>query len=397
MASIRRKPGSKFWFACYTDLSGKQRQRSTKETNRKNALKIAEGYERAYRLSQTEHQVRQVLAGIYAEIHGEDLLTMSARKFLQDWLKRRELEVEKSSLSRYTTVVTQFLDSLGDRAERDISFLTARDVTTFRNELGLRLSTSTANTALKILRTALNQALRDGVIQVNPAQQVSTLKDSGEKVKRRPLSVGEVKKVLNVANDEWRTIIMAGIYTGQRLGDIARLRWANVDLARGEIMLTTKKTGRRIVIPIAGPLLKRLLEIPSPDTLDTPVFATAFADVERDDDVSMLSQQFHEILVAAGLAQPQSRKPTGKGRSTRRKINELSFHSLRHTATSLMKNAGIPAAVVQDIIGHDSVAVSQHYTVIDTDSKRKAVDAMPDLLENPVKDDETSQPDQVEK
>ncbi len=377
MASIRRKPGSKFWYACYTDPGGKQRQRSTKETNRKNALRIAESYERAYRSARTEHQARQVIAGIYAEIHGDDLVTMSTRKYLNGWLNRRELEVARASLSRYSTVVAQFLESLGERADRDISYLTARDIAAFRNGLVERLSVATANTAVKILRSALKQALRDGLIQVNPADQVSTLKEDSDRIKRRPLTIDELKKVLEVADGEWQSIILTGVYTGQRLGDIGRLRWSNVDLARGEIMLTARKTGRRIVIPVAGPLREHFLGMPTPSKSDTPVFPKAFAVIERDGDVSVLSQQFAGILVEAGLAKAQSKKPTGKGRSTKRKTNELSFHSLRHTATSLMKNAGIPAAVVQDIIGHDSVAVSQHYTVIDLDSKRRAVDAMP--------------------
>lgn len=380
MASIRRKPGSKFWYACYTDLAGKQRQRSTKETNRKKALYLADGFERAYRMSQTEQQARQVLAGIYAEIHGEDLLTVTARKFFSDWIKSRELEVEKSSLARYTTVVSQFLQSLGERADRDISLLTAREVTGFRNDLASRLSVATANTGVKILRSALKQAQRDGLINVNPADQVGSLKQVAEKVKRRPLTIEELKKVLDVAKDEWRSIILAGVYTGQRLGDIVRLRWSNLDLAQAELALTSRKTRRRMVIPISAPLRDRFIEMSASQEPDGPVFPEAFAIIERDGHVSMLSQQFAGILAAAGLAEPPSKKPTGKGRSARRKTNALSFHSLRHTATSLMKNAGIPAAVVQDIIGHDSVAVSEHYTVIDIDSKRRAVEAMPDLF-----------------
>ncbi len=37
-------------------------------------------------------------------------------------------------------------------------------------------------------------------------------------------------------------------------------------------------------------------------------------------------------------------------------------------------NAGVPAVVVQDIVGHASEAVSQVYTKIETDTKRKAME-----------------------
>ena len=45
-----------------------------------------------------------------------------------------------------------------------------------------------------------------------------------------------------------------------------------------------------------------------------------------------------------------------------------------------IKNAGVSDVVARDIIGHDSAAVSRVYTHIDTETKRKAVDMMPDIF-----------------
>jgi len=70
----------------------------------------------------------------------------------------------------------------------------------------------------------------------------------------------------------------------------------------------------------------------------------------------------------------------GKGRAALRTLNEISFHALRHTATSLLKNAGASDVVAMDIIGHETKAVSQEYTHIDMDTKRRAINAMPDVL-----------------
>jgi integrase len=58
----------------------------------------------------------------------------------------------------------------------------------------------------------------------------------------------------------------------------------------------------------------------------------------------------------------------------------VSFHSLRHTMTSLLKNAGVNSAVVMDVVGHQSTAISTHYTTIDSDAKRRAIERMPDIL-----------------
>jgi integrase len=60
-------------------------------------------------------------------------------------------------------------------------------------------------------------------------------------------------------------------------------------------------------------------------------------------------------------------------------MSDVSFHSLRHTSTSLLKNAGVSDVVARDIIGHESEAISRSYTHIETETKRKAVDSMPDV------------------
>jgi integrase len=61
-------------------------------------------------------------------------------------------------------------------------------------------------------------------------------------------------------------------------------------------------------------------------------------------------------------------------------MSAVSFHSLRHTTTSLLKNAGVSDVVARDIIGHESEAISRNYTHIDAETKGNAVDKMPDVF-----------------
>ena len=73
--------------------------------------------------------------------------------------------------------------------------------------------------------------------------------------------------------------------------------------------------------------------------------------------VGTLSNQFSELLVDAGLREPRNHKSRNIGRSGKRGGLELSFHSLRHTAVSLLKDAGVPDSVVQALVGHESAAM----------------------------------------
>jgi integrase len=67
--------------------------------------------------------------------------------------------------------------------------------------------------------------------------------------------------------------------------------------------------------------------------------------------------------------------------AARRAKYELSFHSLRQTANSMMKNAGISPAIVQDIIGHDSAEISAHYTHVEHAAKKLALASLPDITQ----------------
>jgi integrase len=163
------------------------------------------------------------------------------------------------------------------------------------------------------------------------------------------------------------------------LGDLARLTWQNVDLERDEIRFASRKTGRAMIIPIARPLRAQIEKLPAGDDPHQPLHPRAFASVKKSGAVKTLSRQFYELLADAGLAIPKAhrRSEEAPGREGPRELSPLSFHSLRHTATSLMKNAGVSASVVMDIIGHDSEIMSAHYTHVDEETKRSALSKMP--------------------
>jgi len=233
---------------------------------------------------------------------------------------------------------------------------------------------------LKVLRSAFAVARREGLTDDNPAERVAVLKKRQTDSERRPFTLSELKRLMDVANDEWRGMILFGLYTGQRLGDIAMLKRLNLDLDQNEIRLKTGKTGRRQILPLTTPLLEYVKKLTTGDAPDAPLFARAYEIVQKQGRTGTLSNQFHKILVDAGLAKKRSHRSTGKGRSASREQNDISFHSLRHTATTLLKAAGVSDAVAREFVGHDSAAVSQNYTHIPTDTLRKAANKLPNIL-----------------
>ena len=379
MASLRKKSGSPYWFACFTLPDGRRTQRSTKTADRKLATKLASEWETAADRRLTEAQARRVLSDIHEQIHGSRLDCPTLSEFATRWLARKQGEIAPVTLQTYRSAIDDMIAFLGDHSTQPIHYVIPAHIASWRDSNAVKTTPRTANNKLKIARVLFQSAWRDGFLTENPAAKVQALKVPHSD--RRPFSLDELKSIVRLASFEWRGLILTGLYTGQRLKDIASLTWANVDLEKSEIRLSTSKTRRRQIIPIARPLLAYLSELPSSDDPSAPLFPDAFPHGIRPGGTSSLSQQFHEILVSAGLVKPRPPKRISKGvgRKATRQINDLSFHSLRHTATSLLKAAGASEAVARDIIGHESAEISRHYTHVDEAAKRRALDKLVEL------------------
>ncbi len=378
MASLRKKSLSQYWFACFTLPDGKRVQRSTKETKRSAAQKKASEWEQLAKERTKARQAHKVIADIYRAAHQQDLPSATPRSFLSAWVKRRQKEVSEATFVAYESTIKRFLIWLDHRADNPMADLETSTVVAFRDAEALRVSHSTANKHVKILRIVFEDARRDGYIAENPAKDCSRLKTAVKTstTGRRPFTVAELKLILKLADAEMRSLILFGLYTGQRLGDLARLTWGNLDLQANELHLTTAKTGRVVQVPFCGPLLKHINSIYKPHQLSTPVHPRAACSSQPAN-----SNRFGDLLARAGLVapRPHTKGEKGKGRTGRREASLISFHSLRYTATSLMKNAGVSPSIVQDIIGHESAEISTHYTHVESAAKRQALSVLPDL------------------
>jgi integrase len=321
--------------------------------------------------------LRSVFAAAYADAFGEDLPSATVRQYCERWLAEKAVESGTGTLGNYRTTVRDFCDFLGPRADTDIVALTRTSIVDWRSDLSARLLPATVNRHLKILRMFFKAAHRDELIHENPAetvQSVATRTDSAEI--RRPFTVGEVQALLTIADPEWQSLIKFGFYTGQRLGDLCLLTWSNIDLDRDELRFVTQKTGKRMVIPIAAPLRAHILSLSAPEDSRSPIHPRAHEAVSRTG-TTLVGRWFAELLVAAGLRSQVL--PGGTGRSSRRRREPLSFHSLRHSATTILHEAGVPSSAAQAMIGHDSGAVHGQYVSVGMEAVRKAAASLPEL------------------
>jgi integrase len=372
VASIWKNPKSKYWTACWRDANGRQRRASTKTTDRRLARKAAEEFEKASRGKRSLAQIQKVLLALSQELGGEPQRTL--RVFCQDFLAEKKPSVSVASMRFYHTVTSRLVAHLGERADRPISELTERDLLGMRNKLTESLSAQTTNHIFVGVRTVFKAAQRAKLIAENPAEHIARVRefDDQHQKKRRPFTIAELQAVLSVADQEWRSMILFGLYCGARLGDIALLRYSNVDLERNELRFVASKTGKTTIIPLVGALLEHIATLPSADNEQDFLHPRAAESVTRSNFTASLSLQFGRLLESAGLRPLETE-------STKRRSSPLSFHSLRHTLISVMKTAGVAQATVAAFVGHGSQQMTNLYTHADRESMERALGALPRL------------------
>ncbi|WP_295876642.1 site-specific integrase [uncultured Akkermansia sp.] len=388
MAYLRRRSGSKYWFAQWNDpVSGKKITRSTKVEakggNRRKAQDIADEFEEETKKVRTEIQVRKVLNDLHTRITGNNVVVKSVREVFEEWINNQSGGISRNSLLAYRGSIKAFLSWFGERSDQEINLVTQKDIVDFRNTTEKQRSGATVNKHLKLLRRIFADAKKKAYISIDPTDDVNIVKRRRQESGRQAFSAEELQRIVDLADPEWKSMIRFALYTGgQRLGDIALLKWANIDLQEQVIHFQTKKTGRQIVIPIIPSLLKHINSLTPPESSNTFVHPRAAASFEAQGS-PRLSSEFGKILYRAGLrdTHPQaSRKASDPNyKSGRREASVLSFHSLRATAATMLHAANVPPAMVQDIVGHDSAEVHSRYVKLGRDNVRNALGNLPEL------------------
>jgi len=199
-----------------------------------------------------------------------------------------------------------------------------------------------------------------------------------EPLKNKPQRKGvfspeQVSALLNAAEGDWRGLVMVAFYSGQRLLDCSNLRWRDVDLVSDIkiIRFQVRKTGAEIVTVIHPSLEDHLLSLPTPDADDEYIFPTLAG--RR---ASLLSKQFGDLMEQAQIERGVIRERTTYGG---RSVSALSFHSLRHSCSSILASNGVSEELRMIIVGHSTRAMHAKYTHHELERLRDAISVLPTL------------------
>ncbi len=161
-----------------------------------------------------------------------------------------------------------------------------------------------------------------------------------------------------------------------RKGEILGLKWGNVDLKHGFILLQHTKNGERREIPINGTLKELLKTIMDKATLPCAVGCN---DVKVVGLPTRLEDKY--VFCDEGTKEPYKDVKKGfNGACRRAKITDFHFHDLRHTFASHLVMNGIDIKSVQELLGHKTLAMTLRYAHLAPAHKVKAVDVLDQVL-----------------
>jgi integrase len=183
-------------------------------------------------------------------------------------------------------------------------------------------------------------------------RKVKLLEENNRRL--RYLAKEECQKLVNLCGNHLRPIVITALNTGMRRGEILGLKWDNVDLKHGFILLDKTKNGDRREIPINETLrqtfksIERRLEVPYVffNPLTDPI--VPYGDIKN---------AFNRACRKAG-------------------IKDFHFHDLRHTFASHLVMAGIDITTVKELLGHKTLTMTLRYAHLAPSHKVKAVDVL---------------------
>lgn len=322
MATLRKR--GKVWYGVWWSGHGKDRRQVWKAFS---PIK----YEADRKLSD-QNEILQ------ARRYGHKITRLSWLGFCEEYLRWSKSEKSPKSLEHDERTVRHFNEAV---AVQIVPELTAQHLERFKQVRGGTVMDSSLNRELDTLKSMGRKAQEWGYVISNPFQNVK--KKALPRLLPRFFTEKEMDAIRDSAFDVYEGMLLdIAYYTGMRRGEIANLRWQNVDFEQGVIRVQ-KNTGwitkerKEKVVPLDHRLEAKLL---------------AWHKRHRDEYVlalhgyqpnaGYLSKLMKRILKRAGL----------KG----------SFHWLRHTLGNRLADKNVNLKKIADMMGHASTTTTERYT-----------------------------------
>lgn len=275
---------------------------------------------------------------------------LPVREWCEIWLAAQPAKAAATERKVRGVVGKQIATAFG---RRPLVSVRPSEVQAWAAEISRKQSPATARHALGVLRRVFDHALRDGAIHRNPAAGIRLPKVQGNDP--RPLTHDELWRLADhLSNPRDRLLVLVAGYCGLRWGELAALRWADVDLGRASLRVARAYSEEAPRGEMSAVKDHQARTVPIP---------------------AIVSEELEQFGAhhpkSKDLVFPSANRTALRNRNFRRDVfddavADLGFditpHNLRDTAASLAIQAGASVVAVARLLGHESAATTlNHY------------------------------------
>jgi integrase len=168
----------------------------------------------------------------------------------------------------------------------------------------------------------------------------------------------EAERLVNGADSMWRPMIITALKTGLRHGELLALRWEDVDLVAGRVIVRRSVCGKKIDTPKNH----RSREVALSDEAIRALKAYRHLKGEL-----VFSDEKGQLLTRYACKWPLWAACKRAG------LRLAGWHMLRHTFASHLVMRGAPLKAVQELLGHADIVMTMRYAHLSPDARRDAV------------------------
>jgi integrase len=195
----------------------------------------------------------------------------------------------------------------------------------------------------------------------------------------RCFSADEIRRIIEEANEPYRTLYWIAGETGARMGELCGLVWDNIDLDRGMVQIKQSSWRGKLGTPKSKKGIRTFAI--------SPGLWSALREKRSADPVTQSGLVFH-----TGNDTPWDGDTIRKRKlhtlCDRLQITRGGFHAFRHGNATIMDQVSVPTKVRQDRLGHKDIETTMGYThVISADDQRAAAELERVIFSSKPRDD----------
>lgn len=310
---------------------------------------------------------------------------LTTQTFLESWLEgTARLKLRESTFSRYRTLVQlHILPTLGTCPLTKLTPAAVQALWSHMLDKGLQ--PRTVIQARAVLRSALNDALRQSLVTRNAA----ALSTPPKLTPHKPifLNAEQAEQMLRAFQGHpLEALVTLALTTGLRVGEMLGLTWGDIDFEAKELRVgrQQQRVGKQIIV--SEPKTKR-----SARSVALSRQAVEALKRHRDRQIVLLQSGIEVNKVVTGRVFTNEKGGHLENGTVLRQFQKecarfglprMRLHDLRHSCATLLLSRGIHPRVVMELLGHSTIAMTMNvYSHVVPDLARGAADAMESIFD----------------